>query len=88
MIEGSLEHSKLLNAVISLFRQITFEKENDPTVLRSACAGKLLTYEAEDGDMLMPGQLYASMESMKVVLDMRTKKVSCAFYICFKWSLY
>uniref|UniRef100_A0A915AGR3 Acetyl-CoA carboxylase n=1 Tax=Parascaris univalens TaxID=6257 RepID=A0A915AGR3_PARUN len=59
--------------------QITFEKENDPTVLRSACAGKLLTYEAEDGDMLKPGQLYASMESMKVVLDMRTKKVGGRF---------
>ncbi|VDK44469.1 unnamed protein product [Anisakis simplex] len=59
--------------------QITFEKENDPTVLRSSCAGKLLTYEAEDGDILKPGQLFASMESMKVVLDMRTKKVGGRF---------
>lgn len=55
--------------------QIIFEKENDPTVLRSSCAGKLLTYEAEDGELLSPGQIYASMESMKVVLDMRVKKV-------------
>ncbi|MFH4976395.1 hypothetical protein AB6A40_003104 [Gnathostoma spinigerum] len=53
--------------------QIIFDKENDPSVLRSSCAGKLLTYEAEDGELLKPGQLYASMESMKVVLDMRVK---------------
>lgn len=59
--------------------QIVFEKENDPTVLRSSCAGKLLTYEAEDGEILKPGQLYASMESMKVVLDMKVKKVGGRF---------
>ena len=59
--------------------QIVFEKENDPTVLRSSCAGKLLTYEADDGEILKPGELYASMESMKVVLDMRIKKVRCSF---------
>ncbi|VDN04662.1 unnamed protein product [Thelazia callipaeda] len=46
--------------------QIIFEKENDPTVLRSSCAGKLLSYEVEDGELLLPGQIYASMESMKV----------------------
>lgn len=44
-------------------------------MLRSSCAGKLLTYEVEDGELLSPGQIYASMESMKVVLDMRVKKV-------------
>ncbi|VDO34627.1 unnamed protein product, partial [Onchocerca flexuosa] len=59
--------------------QIIFEKENDPTLLRSSCAGKLLTYEAEDGELLLPGQIYASMESMKVVLDMRVKKIGGHF---------
>ncbi|KAK6110203.1 Carboxyl transferase domain family protein [Brugia pahangi] len=59
--------------------QIIFEKENDPTVLRSSCAGKLLSFEAENGELLLPGQIYASMESMKVVLDMRVKKVGGRF---------
>ena len=39
-----------------------FEKENDPTVLRSPSAGKLLGYLVEDGGHVFAGQAYAEIE--------------------------
>ena len=39
-----------------------FEKENDPTVLRSPSAGKLIQYTVEDGGHVEAGSSYAEME--------------------------
>ena len=39
-----------------------FEKEKDPTVLRSPSAGKLLHYIVEDGGHICAGQPYAEIE--------------------------
>lgn len=39
-----------------------FEKENDPTVLRSPSAGKLVQYMVEDGGHVEAGDSYAEME--------------------------
>ncbi|KAF0033826.1 hypothetical protein F2P81_013892 [Scophthalmus maximus] len=39
-----------------------FEKEKDPTVLRSPSAGKLLQYMVEDGGHLGAGETYAEIE--------------------------
>lgn len=39
-----------------------FEKETDPTVLRSPSAGKLLQYIIEDGDHVCAGETYAEIE--------------------------
>jgi hypothetical protein len=39
-----------------------FEKENDPTVLRSPSAGKLMQYTVEDGGHVEAGSSYAEME--------------------------
>lgn len=39
-----------------------FEKENDPTVLRSPSAGKLIQYMVEDGGHVEAGSSYAEME--------------------------
>lgn len=39
-----------------------FEKEKDPTVLRSPSAGKLLQYMVEDGSHLIAGEIYAEIE--------------------------
>ncbi|ODM98808.1 Acetyl-CoA carboxylase, partial [Orchesella cincta] len=43
-----------------------FEKENDPTLLRSPSAGKLLGYLVEDGGHVYAGQAYAEIEVMKM----------------------
>lgn len=39
-----------------------FEKERDPTVLRSPSAGKLLQYTVEDGGHVTAGYPYAEIE--------------------------
>lgn len=39
-----------------------FEKEKDPTVLRSPSAGKLLQYLVEDGGHVCAGETYAEIE--------------------------
>jgi hypothetical protein len=39
-----------------------FEKENDPSLLRSPSAGKLLNYLTEDGGHVNAGQAYAEIE--------------------------
>lgn len=44
-----------------------FEKEKDPTVLRSPSAGKLLQYVIEDGGHIFAGETYAEIEV--IVMD-------------------
>jgi acetyl-CoA carboxylase/biotin carboxylase 1 len=39
-----------------------FEKENDPSLLHSPSAGKLLNYLVEDGGHVNAGQAYAEIE--------------------------
>lgn len=39
-----------------------FEKENDPSLLRSPSAGKLIQYTVEDGGHVFTGQCYAEIE--------------------------
>lgn len=45
-----------------------FEKENDPSVLRSLSAGKLIQYTVEDGGHVFSGQCYAEIEVCVCVL--------------------
>ncbi|KAK3538673.1 hypothetical protein QTP86_012135 [Hemibagrus guttatus] len=47
-----------------------FEKERDPTVLRSPSAGKLLQYIVEDGGHVTAGCPYAEIEVMKMVMTL------------------
>ena len=44
-----------------------FEKENDPSLLRSPSAGKLLSYLVEDGGHITKGQAYAEIEVKYVI---------------------
>lgn len=39
-----------------------FEKENDPSLLRSPSAGKLISFLIEDGGAVKKGQAYAEIE--------------------------
>lgn len=45
-----------------------FEKEKDPTVLRSPSAGKLLQYICEDGAHVCAGETYAEIEVNVLIL--------------------
>ncbi|XP_029649542.1 acetyl-CoA carboxylase-like isoform X2 [Octopus sinensis] len=57
-----------------------FLKENDPTVLRSPSAGKLLSYKVEDGGHLFSGEAYAEMEVMKMNLTLKIPESGCIYY--------
>ncbi|CAF4606272.1 unnamed protein product, partial [Rotaria sp. Silwood1] len=48
-----------------------FQKENDPSILRSPSAGKLLHFTIEDGGAIEAGQVYAELEVMKMVTELR-----------------
>lgn len=47
-----------------------FEKENDPSILRSPSAGKLINFLIEDGGYVSKGQPYAEIEVMKMVMTL------------------
>lgn len=45
-----------------------FDKENDPSLLRSPSAGKLLSFLIEDGGHVTKGQAYAEIEVIILVI--------------------
>ena len=49
-----------------------FHKENDPTILRSPSAGKLIQYLTEDGQHIQAGEVYAEIEVMKMLMELRS----------------
>ncbi|XP_064582783.1 acetyl-CoA carboxylase 2 isoform X1 [Zonotrichia leucophrys gambelii] len=59
----------------------TFEKEKDPTVLRSPCAGKLLQYMVEDGGHVDEGKVYAEIEVMKIIMTLTVEEAGKLNYV-------
>ncbi|XP_078663986.1 acetyl-CoA carboxylase-like isoform X7 [Branchiostoma floridae x Branchiostoma belcheri] len=62
-------------------KTIVFEKENDPSVLRSPSAGKLLHYSVEDGGHVFSGQAYAEIEVMKMVMALTVTESGCVHFV-------
>ncbi|XP_076006847.1 acetyl-CoA carboxylase isoform X2 [Genypterus blacodes] len=58
-----------------------FEKEKDPTVLRSPSAGKLLQYVIEDGGHIFAGETYAEIEVMKMVMTLTVPESGCIHFV-------
>lgn len=58
-----------------------FEKEKDPTVLRSPSAGKLLQYMVDDGGHLRAGETYAEIEVMKMVMTLNVQQSGCVHFV-------
>ncbi|XP_040011834.1 acetyl-CoA carboxylase isoform X1 [Xiphias gladius] len=58
-----------------------FEKEKDPTVLRSPSAGKLLQYVVEDGGHIFAGDTYAEIEVMKMVMTLTVQQSGCIHFV-------
>ncbi|XP_012718883.2 acetyl-CoA carboxylase isoform X2 [Fundulus heteroclitus] len=58
-----------------------FEKERDPTVLRSPSAGKLLQYTVEDGGHVFAGEPYAEIEVMKMVMTLTVHQSGCIHFV-------
>ncbi|XP_052412557.1 acetyl-CoA carboxylase isoform X3 [Carassius gibelio] len=58
-----------------------FEKERDPTVLRSPSAGKLLQYVVADGSHVLASQPYAEIEVMKMVMTLHVQHSGCIHFL-------
>uniref|UniRef100_A0A8C8SCH1 acetyl-CoA carboxylase n=1 Tax=Pelusios castaneus TaxID=367368 RepID=A0A8C8SCH1_9SAUR len=58
-----------------------FEKENDPSILRSPSAGKLIQYVVEDGGHVFSGQCFAEIEVMKMVMTLTAVESGCIHYV-------
>ncbi|XP_077570345.1 acetyl-CoA carboxylase-like [Stigmatopora nigra] len=58
-----------------------FDKEKDPTVLRSPSAGKLLQYMVEDGAHICAGEIYAEIEVMKMVMALTVEQAGHIHFI-------
>ncbi|XP_052451772.1 acetyl-CoA carboxylase isoform X3 [Carassius gibelio] len=58
-----------------------FEKERDPTVLRSPSAGKLLQYVVDDGSHVLATQPYAEIEVMKMVMTLHVQHSGCIHFL-------
>ncbi|KAK7068522.1 hypothetical protein SK128_027163 [Halocaridina rubra] len=58
-----------------------FEKENDPTILRTSAPGKLINYLQEDGSHVFVGQPYAEIESMKMVMALTVAESGCVYHL-------
>lgn len=56
------------------------EKENDPTLLRSPCSGKLINFIVDDGGHVFAGDVYAEIEVMKMVMELRVSENGCVHY--------
>lgn len=51
-----------------------FEKENDPSMLRSKNAGRFLQYVKKEGQWVEVGDVFGEMESMKMVINLDIRK--------------
>lgn len=58
-----------------------FEKDNDPSLLRSPSAGKLVSFLIEDGGHVDAGQAYAEIEVMKMVMTVTASEAGSVFYV-------
>ncbi|KAM6297727.1 acetyl-CoA carboxylase 2 [Aegotheles albertisi] len=58
-----------------------FEKEKDPTVLRSPSAGKLLQYTVDDGGHVAEGAVFAEIEVMKIIMTLMVEEAGRVHYV-------
>ncbi|XP_065368602.1 acetyl-CoA carboxylase isoform X2 [Calliphora vicina] len=58
-----------------------FEKENDPSLLRSPSAGKLINLLIEDGAHVNKGQVYAEIEVMKMVMTLTSVEAGIVTFL-------
>ncbi|XP_016943121.3 acetyl-CoA carboxylase isoform X1 [Drosophila suzukii] len=58
-----------------------FEKENDPSLLRSPSAGKLINMIVEDGAHVGKGQAFAEIEVMKMVMTLTSQEAGTVTFV-------
>lgn len=58
-----------------------FEKENDPSLLRSPSAGKLINLLIDDGAHVNKGQPFAEIEVMKMVMTLTSQEAGTVSFV-------
>ncbi|XP_043279502.1 acetyl-CoA carboxylase isoform X2 [Venturia canescens] len=58
-----------------------FEKDNDPSLLRSPSAGKLVSFTVDDGGHVDAGQAYAEIEVMKMIMTLTASESGSLYYV-------
>uniref|UniRef100_T1GP39 Uncharacterized protein n=1 Tax=Megaselia scalaris TaxID=36166 RepID=T1GP39_MEGSC len=58
-----------------------FEKENDPSLLRSPSAGKLVNKLVEEGGHVNKGQPYAEIEVMKMIMTLTSSEAGTVSFV-------
>lgn len=58
-----------------------FDKENDPSLLRSPSAGKLINLIIEEGAHVNKGQPYAEIEVMKMVMTLTSQEAGTVTFV-------
>ncbi|KAK7108725.1 hypothetical protein V1264_016404 [Littorina saxatilis] len=86
MSVDGLSYTTYMKEQISTYRitidnqTCTMQKENDPTILRSLSAGKLLNFVVEEGGHVFSGDVYAEIEVMKMVMELRVTEDGCIHF--------
>ncbi|VDN33969.1 unnamed protein product [Dibothriocephalus latus] len=62
-------------------RTIVFSKESDLSLLRSPSPGKLVQFTVSDGGHVFENEVYALIEVMKLVLELRAPASGCIFHM-------
>ncbi|XP_067945833.1 acetyl-CoA carboxylase-like [Watersipora subatra] len=62
-------------------RNCVFETESDPSVLRTQTAGKLINYTVDDGSHITAGSVYAEIEVMKMVMELKVAETGILRYV-------
>jgi biotin carboxyl carrier protein len=77
---GGSSHTTYMKEEVHSYRVIignmtcVFEKRTDPTQLSSPSTGKLIRYLVDDGGHVQAGSVYAEIEVMKMVMDLRVQE--------------
>ncbi|XP_058168228.1 acetyl-CoA carboxylase [Anopheles ziemanni] len=58
-----------------------FEKENDPSLLRSPSAGKVISLLVDDGAHVSKGQAYVEIEVMKMVMTLKANEAGTVTFV-------
>lgn len=58
-----------------------FEKDNDPSLLRSPSAGKIISFLVEDGGHVDANCPYAEIEVMKMVMNVTSAEAGTLYYV-------
>ena len=77
---GGSSHTTYVKEEVNSYRVIignmtcVFEKRTDPTQLTSPSTGKLIRFLVEDGGHVFANDVYAEIEVMKMVMDLRVQE--------------